>query len=133
MEHGQKISWMKEWAHNNKLRLELQGECGFGRECVGVIGSDCYPEYHWYSEEDYDREDENGEVWRPEDAYHKHECVAVLGRGENAEAQLYDWLKWFEENGFVAEEGFVKRDKPMSQVEILLGMHKYCRMVRTKK
>lgn len=105
MTHAEKIEWMKKWCEENGLALTLEGECGFGRECVGVLASNaCYPDYAWHNYDgDYERLDNNGDVWVPEDAYHKHDCVAVLGRGEKAEAQLYDWLKWFQDNKFIHE------------------------------
>jgi hypothetical protein len=59
--------------------------------------------------------------------------VAVLGRGEQAEAQLYDWLRWFDENGFVVEQDVHKNLAMMSPIEILLGKHQYSRMVRKEK
>ena len=97
------------WAHNHGVRLELEGEVGILRKCVGIIADVVgYPDYRWY-DKDYNQIDNNGDVWIPDDAYHKHPCVAVLGRGEQAERQLYDWLQWFDENNFVIEQGI--RDK----------------------
>lgn len=128
--HEQKVQWMAVWAAKHGLKLELQGECGFGRECVGVSSGRNYPSYEWYDEE-YNRADGNGDVWRPEDAYHKHPCVAVLGRGERAEAQLYDWLKWFDDNGFCVECGGQPVDPKLGIIAALLGQDEYCRMVRS--
>jgi hypothetical protein len=127
---SEKVEWMREWAEKNGMRLELAGECGFGRECVGVIveGVEMYPDYEWRDEITYDRIDSNGDVWKPEHAYHKHPCVAVLGRGEQAESELYDWLKWFDDNGFVAESGL--KDGSFSAIEAMLGKHLYARMVK---
>lgn len=81
---------MAVWSAKNNLKLELQGECGFGRECVGVSAYGTFPDYKWYDKETLERADKNGNVWVPENAYHKHPCVAVLGRGEIAESQLYE-------------------------------------------
>lgn len=123
----ERIQWMAVWCAKNGLKLELEGECGFGRECVGVSTGDCYPDYQWY-DESYKRIDTNGDVWTPPNAYHKHPCVAVLGRGEGAEKQLYEWLRWFDANGFKLETG----SKQTSDViKILLGQHRYARMVKT--
>lgn len=133
MTREEKIEWMAIWAAKNGLQLNLEGECGFGRECVGVLSGESYPDYEWYDEETYERQDENGDVWTPEDAYHKHPCVAVLGRGEKAEAQLYEWLKWFDENGFKLETGIQKMDPRLGMIGVLLGKHKFQRMVRQKK
>lgn len=125
-----KIEWMKSFASKHRLTLVLQGSCGFGRECVGVLVEKMYPDYEWYGE-DYRRIDNNGDVWTPTDAYHKHPCVAVLGVGEYAESQLYEWLQWFDKNGFVLEVG----DQPnivvrKSGIRVIQGP-RYARMVRT--
>ena len=102
MRHREKITWMKQWAKKYGLRLELMGTCGFDRYCVGVMYLGLYPVYEWY-DKDYNRIDNNGDVWKPEDAYHKNPEVAVLGLGKGAEADLYEWLKWFDDNGFIVE------------------------------
>lgn len=128
MKHEEKISWMIMWAHKNKVVLDLEGECGFGRECVGVSANGNYPDYMWYNK-DYDREDNNGDVWCPDDAYHKHTCVAVLGRGEHAEAQLYDWLKWFDDNGFVVEQS-LKDTSGMHPIQVMFSGTTNVRMVK---
>lgn len=128
MKHEEKIKWMINWCFENKLRLELEGECGFGRECVGVMHNECYPDYAWYSDCYTEQLDQNGDVWTPKDAYHKHECVAVLGRGEDAESQLYDWLKWFDDNNFKVETGQV--DGVTDPFLIMLGQHQFQRMVK---
>ena len=127
MRHQEKIDWMVRWAHKNKVLLVLEGECGFGRECVGISANNIYPDYEW--EDSY----ENGFVWKPRNAYHKYPCVAVLGRGEEVESQLYDWLKWFDDNNFVVKFGY--NDPPkggFSTMDILLGKHLYVRMVKEK-
>ena len=128
MTHQEKINWMIMWAHKNKVVLDLEGSCGFGRECVGILRNDKYPDYMWY-DKDWQREDNNGDVWTPEDAYHKHDCVAVLGRGEAAEDQLYQWLKWFDENGFVVEET-MKDLSGMSHIQIMFSGTTDLRMVK---
>jgi len=131
MDHQDKINWMIQWAHKNKLRLELEGECGFARKCVGVVNDTVgYPSYEWFDKKTYKRLDKNGDVWTPEDAYHNHPCVAVLGRGMDAESQLYDWLKWFEDNNFVVETGLIQ-NKEFDLIEIMLGQHEYARMVKS--
>lgn len=130
MTRKERFTWMAEWCARNGLALQLEGEVGFGRECVGVLANDQYPDYHWYDDETYDRLDNNGEVWTPEDAYHKHPCVAVLGRGESAEEQLYRWLKWFEGEGFKVETGDVPLSRLKHPIQVFMGQHKYSRLVR---
>lgn len=131
MTHEQKIEWMAVWAAKNGVQLVLEGECGFGRECVGILVDGSYPDYEW-EDEDWERIDGNGDVWTPEGAYHKHPCVAVLGRGENAEAQLYDWIKWFDDNGFKVETGNQPVAPGLGMLAIALGKHRYARMVKQK-
>lgn len=131
MAHVDKIQWMLAYCANNGLTLDLEGECGFGRDCVGVLKEGKFPDYNWY-DEDWNRVDKNGEVWTPKDAYHKHDCVAVLGRGEEAENQLYEWLQWFEQNNFVIET--VKRPiDPYDAVGFLLSRDTYVRFVKVPK
>ena len=128
MTHKEKLTWMAEYAMKNKSAITLGGECGFGRKCVGLLVSGTYPDYEWY-DEDYNKVDPNGDVWTPKDAYHKHPCVAVLGRGEEAEAQLYEWLKWFDDNDFVVKE--VPNPKSnLSQIELIMGRATEKRMVK---
>ena len=130
MNHNEKLSWMREWCDRNNAMLDLEGECGFGRECVGILVDNLYPDYEWY-DEDFERIDDNVDIWTPADAYHKHPCVAVLGRGESAEAQLYDWLKWFDKRGFVVETGTKPYDVRLGSVlAIALGQDRYSRMVQ---
>ena len=62
--------------------------------------------------------------------YHKHPCVAVLGRGEDAESQLYEWLMWFDANGFKVETGIQPVDPKLGAIAFILGKHTYQRMVR---
>ena len=130
MTRQEKIEWMALWAVKNHCALELDdGEVGFGRECVGVLAGDCYPDYEWYDPKTYKRLDANGEVWTPVNAYHKHACVAVLGRGEEAEAELFTWLQWFDSQGFKLETG-TNSIEGLDVVHILFGKHKWARMVK---
>lgn len=132
MTHQEKIDWMIKWAHKHQVVLTLEGECGIGRACVGILKEGSYPDYEWYDEDgDWDRLDENGDVWTPPNAYHKHPCVAVLGRGEEAESQLYEWLKWFDNNGFVVES----TNRPIREgwaggIDLIMGKHIHNKMVR---
>ena len=128
MTHKEKIEWMAMWAVQNRVTLDLNGECGFGRECVGILADGTYPDYEW-DDENYERKDKNGDVWVPENAYHKHPCVAVLGRGEKAEVQLYDWLKWFDDNGFKVEVSQAEK-APTNPIELMMGRSTDKRMVK---
>lgn len=123
---NEEIKWLKKWCERQGLTLTLEGECGFGRACVGVLVNDTYPDYYWY-DENYESVDNNGEVWTPIRAYHKHPCVAVLGQEEDSIHQLYEWCKWFEENGFTLE--ISDKENP-SQVDYIVGSLKNYRMVK---
>lgn len=133
MTHDEKLQWMAVWAMRHGVAVQLNGEVGFGRECVGIISDGAYPDYEWFDDKTYERVDNNGEVWTPPDAYHKHPCFAVLGRGEAAETQLYDWLKWFDDNGFAVMSGAQEMDPRLGIIGVALGKHRYVRMVRSKK
>ena len=132
MTHEEKLTWMAKYAMKHGASILLEGECGICRECVGLSIGGTYPDYEWYEwdAEEYNRIDSNGKVWKPKDAYHKHPCVAVLGRGKEAEAQLYDWLKWFDDNNFTIEiipnENMNKLDK----IELMMGRAYHKRMIK---
>jgi len=81
------LEYMVRWAASNGATIQLEGEVGFGRECVGVLVGTHYPAY-----------DCSEMGFKPDDAYHKHDCLAVLGRGPNAERQLYEWIRWIDEH-----------------------------------
>jgi hypothetical protein len=131
MTHTEKLDWMRAWCDKNGARLELVGSVGMFRDCVGIVCgtgfSEKYPDYEWYDAK-YERIDKNGDVWRPDDAYHKHPCVAVLGHGKKAEAQLYEWLCWFDEHGFVVQVGAQSSDN--HSISYLLGDRTSARMVK---
>lgn len=130
--HEEKIQWMAVWAAERGLRLVLEGECGFGRPCVGVEIDGHYPAYQWDFDRDTYEYKIGKEVWTPPNAYHKAPVVAVLGRGEVAESQLYDWLKWFDDNGYVLETGAVplEKDQFKAVMQLFMGNHKYARMIK---
>lgn len=131
MTRDEKIDWMAIWVARKGLKLDLEGSCGFGRECVGISVHDTYPDYEWYDKDYTKRLDNNEDVWTPPDAYHKHPCVAVLGRGEEAEAQLFDWLKWFDENNFKLETGEKEVDPDISdEIVFIMNEDIYVRMVK---
>jgi hypothetical protein len=130
METREQIAWLERWCAEQGLNLVLEGECGFGRDCVGVASMDesgTYPDYQWY-DKDYEDISGSGGVWTPEDAYHKHPCTAVLGRGDVAIAQLYEWCVWFEENGFVYER--TRAEGIIDPIDLMLGRDFHHRMVR---
>jgi hypothetical protein len=123
-----KIEWMRSWAERNGAELKLDTTCRMMWPCVGIVANTVFPDYKWH-DEDHERIYENGEVWTPDDAYRKHPCVAVMGTGAESIEQLYKWICWFNDNGFVLEQ----EDLPASQfsvIELYFGKNKIARMVR---
>lgn len=123
------IQYLKDFAFNlgEGAQLVLEGECGFGRECVGITCQGNYVDY-----------DPDCGVPCPEDAYHKHECIAVLGRDQNAICQLHDWCKAFEAAGFdrvVIRENPMLADMPLAsrQMMALMGTAMTPQIVQSAK
>lgn len=96
---------IQAFANKHKLIFEDEGECGFGRECVGLTNGSNWVDYNPISEAlgyDYIPEFYDERLEPPEgvtDAYHKHKCMAVLGRGERAIHQLALWCQRYDELG----------------------------------
>lgn len=86
------IVYITEWAARYGATLQLAGEVGFGRECTGILKGDTYIDYAGIAD-----------IWTPEDAYRKHDCMAVLGRGDDALGQLYRWVRWLDEHSYGVE------------------------------
>lgn len=128
MKLGDKIEWMKNWAKSRNAKLSLDGRCGMSWDCVGIIANDAYPDYFWY-DADRERADPNGDVWTPAKAYHQHPCLAVLGHGDDSTNMLYEWLVWFNNNGFELVQDTLALDK-FSDIELFFGKHKIARMVK---
>lgn len=99
------IVYITEWAARYRCSLQLNGQVGIGRDCVGVLKGDTYIDYG----------DHVG-IWTPEDAYHKHYCIAVLGHGDEALEQLYQWVKWLDEHGWGVEEVY---RQPTSNIDLV--------------
>lgn len=112
-------AWLRMWAAVNKLVFEDEGEVGFGRKCVGIRDGQQYvdlgppKEYKnpphrsiWSPEvaegaHAYDRE---SKIDYAPDAYHKHDCLAVLVHGGDyakAIGQLYAWVQMIDQRGLV--------------------------------
>lgn len=93
-----RIRYLTEWATRWSATLQLEGSIGFGRDCVGILKGSSYIDYMHI----YDLEPQP-EFWSPEDAYHKHDCLAVLGHGDDAINQLYEWVTWLDSHGWTVE------------------------------
>jgi hypothetical protein len=99
------IVYITEWAARYQCSLQLNGQVGFGRDCVGVLKGGTYIDTQDIKNETtYNHESGPGSWWEPEDSYHKHDCLAVLGHGEGALEQLYRWVKWLDEHGYGVKE-----------------------------
>ena len=98
---------LERFALKHKLVLQERGEVGFGRPCVGFCHGDQYVNYNPHkSDGDYKQieklYDNRHHQLTPEDAYHKHTCMAVLVHNENydeALRQLGDWVEKLERIG----------------------------------
>jgi len=99
---------INEFAGKFGLVFDEEGECGFGRECVGIRDDSKWVDFnplnhsknYEFIQEFYD---ERFYEIKPENAYHKHDCLAVLGRGEGAIRELCDWVEKLEELNVVVE------------------------------
>lgn len=89
----------EQFATTHKLIFEDEGECGFGRECVGFLAKggnwlDFNPcrsggDYEPIAELQCDAVAPPGNV----ENYHKHDCMAVIGRGDEAIMGLARWVE----------------------------------------
>lgn len=104
----EKIEFMQLWAARNKCYLELEGEVGFWRECVGILQGTSYVDTPGSSHNSYREYDEIQPPEAVESAYHKHDCLCVLGRDEDSIHQLYRWVEKLVANGAVV----VIEDRP---------------------
>ena len=110
----EQIVYLTEWASKYGATLQLNGQVGFGRDATGILKGDTYIATGNIKETEAYQP--GGEWWEPEDSYHKHDCLCVLGHGDEALAQLYEWVKWLDEHGYGIEE--ISRT-PTSQIDLL--------------
>ena len=101
MKIQEKINYIQEFADKHDLTFDQEGECGFGRECVGLLRGGIYVDYNPTDSVNYDEiphlSSDDHYKMTPPNAYHKHNCMAVLGRGDSAISELYDWVIALEE------------------------------------
>lgn len=99
-----------EFASKHQLIFSDNGEVGFGRPCVGFLHGDNYVEHNPRDLEKYKviPHLECEKCYAPDgvDAYHKHNCLAVLGHGEEAIKQLAEWVQHLESQGEVSVETY---------------------------
>lgn len=110
---AEQIVYLTDWAARYQCSLQLNGQVGFGRDCTGILKSGTYIDLADVKDREAYRE--GGDWWQPEDAYHKHDCLAVLGHGEEALDQLYRWVKWLDGHGYGVEEVY---REPASSIDL---------------
>lgn len=86
------------FALKHKLILVEKGEVGFGRPCVGFTYGDSYIAFNPYDMKDYEpipgfKDDRFNDI-KPENAYHKSDCMAVLCPDEDYGAGLEELATW---------------------------------------
>ena len=107
MTYDEAIKTCQQFALKHKIIFEDEGECGFCRLCVGFISqSGNYVNYNPHTSNETCAEIsclQSEDVIPPKDveAYHKHDCMAVLGLGEEAVNQLARWVQKIEKAGNV--------------------------------
>jgi hypothetical protein len=110
------------WASEQGCVLELDGEVGFGRPCVGVLYRTGYVDTPGSGGNDYGegRTEFDERMLAPEgvDAYHKHDCLAVLGHGDEAIAGLLRWIEKLRRHGAVV----AKYPRPVDPNAGLIGV-----------
>ena len=113
-----KIEWMKSWCELNGVELVLDGTVGIGRECVGISAYGQYPDYCSIG------------IWSPERAYHKYDCVAVLGTDDESVEQLYQWLMYFNDNKYVVNITDNPFPAPSDELDKLWYQEKFLTIVK---
>ena len=118
------IAWLKSWAAEQKCALQLEGEVGFGRECVGITFGNQYVDMFLdWRDPGYDANHATMRafVYPPkgvDHAYHKHDCLAVLGRGNARVHELFLWVKKLAENNITVK--VIDRPRPDNVIELAL-------------
>lgn len=96
----------EKFALKHKVIFDEEGTCGFGRSCVGFSSGSGWVDHNPRELSGvYARIDELAcEAANPPlgvDAYHKHDCLAVLGLGSEPVIQLATWVRHMEAAGDV--------------------------------
>ncbi len=126
----------QDFADKHGIEFSAKGEVGFGRDCVGFTKNERYidcnpfgdaPDYSYIHGEHDER------LYAPDDvdAYHKHECLAVLGEGDKAIEGLANWVKSLESYGEVEIVEF-KTDATGLQA-MLTGSVGYAVIIKEKR
>lgn len=94
---AEQIVYLTEWAAKNGAALQIAGTVGIGRDATGIVVDESYPDT---GDVKWGGDRFAGDWWEPEDSYHKHDCLCVLGHGDGPLRQLYDWVRWLDEHGY---------------------------------
>ena len=98
---------IQSFANKHKLIFDDEGQVGFGRDCVGLKHGDNYVDFNPCNSMTYESieefHDERLYEIAPADAYHKHDCLAVLGHGDDSIRQLCEWIEKLEALGATIE------------------------------
>lgn len=110
-----KLPIAEKFCADNGFSLELKGEIGFGRPCVGIMNpkTECYVAWQYYKDEEkYEGERTHtvaGET-APPNAYHKGQFLAVLLHGNDGEIpvdeaaeRLEEWIGRIVKAGYAIE------------------------------
>jgi len=107
MDYEESKKYFQDFCKKYDIELSEKGEIGFGRPCVGILKNNSYIEYNacWY-DKNYNNNyyfgyNELFDEVKPESAYHKHECFAVLCCDDEqsykyALIELAEWIKLIE-------------------------------------
>jgi len=87
-----------DFAIKHKVIFEDVGEVGIGRECVGFTKGNGYIDYNPFSGDEYkpiEKYAMGEKMYAPVgvESYHKHDCLCVLGRGNEAIIGLALWVE----------------------------------------
>lgn len=120
-----KLAFMIEWCERYGLTLQTKGEVGFGRPCVGILYGQTYVDFDYELHYSVDRGGIG--LWNPPDAYHKHDCLAVLVHDDDytkALDQLYEWVVWLIEHNVGVEiqsrKTYNQPGTPGAQLELVM-------------
>lgn len=95
------IKKLEDFALKHKVVFQDKGEVGFGRPCVGFLHGDNYIDYNPHTYPNFEKAfPDDNDYWPPSevgDAYHKHQCIAVLVNGDNYEEALRQLVIWVDD------------------------------------
>ncbi len=111
------------WAAEQECILTLDGEVGFGRPCVGIMHNQGYidtPGSGYNEFPDPSRREWDDRLMPPEgvNAYHKHDCLAVLGTDEQAVDGLLAWVAKIRSHG----GRVVVHERPVDRQAGIIGL-----------